>query len=199
MGQRRFLRWGIMGVTVALAGLAGWPPAGDAQTVTGRATAVRATVLGSTTVLSDSGALTGSDDARQASQVTGAVPSLLDAEVLHAVTIGWPDQAIAEASLAGLRLTVGGNGISAGFAMARAMAVLGGGAGAGDTAIDGLAINGVPITVTGQPNQMVPILGGRIVINEQQALVPSGMTVNALHVVVDGVADVIVSSATAGL
>jgi hypothetical protein len=199
MGQRRFLRWGIMGVTVALAGLAGWPPAGDAQTVTGRATAVRATVLGSTTVLSDSGALTGSDDARQASQVTGAVPSLLDAEVLHAVTIGWADQATAEASLAALRLTVGGYGISAGFVMARAMAVLGGGAGAGDTTIDGLTINGVPVTVTGQPNQLVPILGGRIVINEQRPLIPSGMTVNALHVVVDGVADVIVSSATAGL
>ncbi|TMQ14749.1 MAG: hypothetical protein E6K82_26920, partial [Candidatus Rokuibacteriota bacterium] len=98
---------------------------------------MQTTVLGSTTVLSDTGALSGSDDALQASQVTGAVPSVLTAEALHATTIGGPDQAASEASLAALRLTVAGYGISAGFVMARAAAILGGGS-AGDTAIDGL-------------------------------------------------------------
>jgi len=188
-------RWGVV---VAIVTLAGWPTAGAAQTAIGQARAVQTTILGSTTVLSDTGALSGSDDALQASQVTGAVPSVLTAEALHATTIGGPDQAAAEASLAALRLTVAGYGISAGFVMARAAAILGGGS-AGDTAIDGLSINGAPITVTGQPNQMIPLLGGRVVINEQQPMFPSGMAVNALHVVIDGVADVVVASATAGI
>jgi hypothetical protein len=201
MRQRMFSRLRLlrlMAAIVALTGCVGWATAGDAQTVTGQARAVQATVLGSQTVLSDTGALTGGDDARQASQVTGAVPSVLTAEALHATTIGWPDQAASEASLAGLAVTVAGNGITAGFVMARAAAILGG-AGVGDTDIDALSINGAPITVTGQPNQTIPLLRGRVVINEQQPLFPSGMTVNALHIVIDGVADVVIASATAGI
>ena len=62
-----------------------------------------------------------------------------------------------------------------------------------------LSINGAPITVTGQPNQTIPLLRGRVIINEQQPLFPSGMTVNALHIVIDGVADVVIASATAGI
>ena len=198
MRQRIFSRLRLMAAIVALTGCVGWATAGDAQTVTGQARAVQATVLGSQTVLSDTGALTGGDDARQASQVTGAVPSVLTAEALHATTIGWPDQAVSAASLAGLAVTVAGNGITAGFVMARAKAILGG-AGAGDTDIDALSINGAPITVTGQPNQTIPLLRGRVIINEQRPLFPSGMTVNALHIVIDGVADVVIASATAGI
>jgi len=198
MRERIFSRLRLMAAIVALTGCVGWATAGDAQTVTGQARAVQATVLGTQTVLSDTGALTGGDDARQASQVTGAVPSVLTAEALHATTIGWPDQAVSAASLAGLAVTVAGNGITAGFVMARAAAILGG-AGAGDTDIDALSINGAPITVTGQPNQTIPLLRGRVIINEQQPLFPSGMTVNALHIVIDGVADVVIASATAGI
>ena len=126
MRQAIFSRLRLIAAIVALAGWVGWATAGDAQTVTGQARAVQATVLGSQTVLSDTGALTGGDDARQASQVTGAVPSVLTAEALHATTIGWPDQAVSAASLAGLAVTVAGNGITAGFVMARAAAILGG-------------------------------------------------------------------------
>jgi hypothetical protein len=194
MNRRIPRHWGVVAVIVALAG---WPTAGAAQTVIGSATAAQTTVLGSTTVLSDTGTLTGID-ALQASQVTGAVPSVLTAEALHATTIGWPDQTAAEASLAGLQLTVAGYGVSADFVMARAAASVGTGGG-GDTSIDALSINGAPITVTGQPNQVIPLLGGRVVINEQHPMFPSGMAVNALHVVIDGVADVVIASATAGI
>jgi hypothetical protein len=183
---------------VALAGLVGWPAAGGAQTVTGQARAVQATALGIMTVLSDTGTLTGTADARQASQPAGAIPSLLSAESLHATTIGWPDQAAAEASLASLSVSIAGHGISAGFVMARARAVLGG-PGAGNTIVDGLSIDGVPVAVTGQPNQTIPIIGGRVIVNEQQPLLPSGVTVHGLRVVVDGVADVVIASATAGI
>jgi hypothetical protein len=186
------------GLVVAIVTLAGWPAAGAAQTTIGHARAVQTTVLGSTMVLSDTGTLSASDDALEASQVTGAVPSVLTAEALHATTIGGPDRTASEASLAALNVTVAGNGISAGFVMARAAAILGGGS-AGDTNIHGLSINGVPITVTGQPNQVIPLLGGRVVINEQQPMFPIGMTTNALHIVIDGVADVVIATATAGM
>ena len=198
MSRNVFDRCGIMIAVVALTCVVGWPAAGVAQTPAGAARAAKTTVLGGTIVLSDTGPLIGGDDARQASQVAGVVPSVLNAESLHAVTIGWLDQAVAEASLGALGLTVGGNGISAGFVMARAAAAIGVPS-AGATTIEGLSINGVPIAVTGQPNQTILIPGGRIVINEQQPILPTGVTVNALHIVIDGVADVVIASATAGI
>jgi hypothetical protein len=194
MRQRIFPCVTLVAFAALLAGSVGWPTAADAQTF-GRARAVRAIVLGSTTVLADTGPLAGADDALRASRITGAVSSLLNAEVLHAATVGGPDQTAAEASLADLGLTVGGTGVSAAFVMARALAAADGDG--GDSTIEGLEINGVPIAVTGEPNQTIPILGGRVIINEQR-LSPGAITVNALRVVVDGVADVVIASATAG-
>jgi hypothetical protein len=99
------------------------------------------------------------------------------------------------ASLANLGLNVAGIGISADFVMATAKAVSGA-AGSGASLVDNLAINGAPVSVSGTPNQVFDVPGGRVLINEQRSS-PGGMVVNALHVVVDGVADVVVSSATA--
>jgi len=148
-------------------------------------------------VLADTGALGGTSDARDASQVTASVPSVLSGEVLSATTIGWPDQVASEASLASLSLSVGGTGISADFVMATATAVLGA-AGSGSSLIDNLSIGGVPIAVTGEANQTISIPGGQVVINEQ-AVSAAGTTVNALHASVTGVADVVIGSATAGI
>jgi len=64
-------------------------------------------------------------------------------------------------------------------------------------------INGQAITVTGEPNQTVELPAGIgkvviVVINEQSSSPDnSAITVNALHVVGDGVADVVISSAHA--
>jgi hypothetical protein len=203
-------------VTLMLAGLLAWPAASLAQlgglsptpttntspAVVGDASAVRATVLGflgtaTTTVLADTGSLGGTNDARDASQLTGNVPSLLGAETLSAATIGWPDEVDSEASLTSLNLTVAGIGISADSVMSRASSMLGS-AGSGSSTITGLSINGTPVGVTGDPNQTVAIPGGQLIINEQQVS-PSGITVNALHVIVNGVADMVIASATAGI
>ncbi len=195
-------------VALVLAGLLAWPAAGLAQlasttpTVVGDASAVQATVLGflgtaTTTVLADTGSLGGTTDARDASQLTGSVPSLLAGEALSTATIGYPDHVDSEASLTSLNLTVAGIGISADSVMSRASQVLGG-AGSGNSTISGLSINGTTIVVTGDPNQTVAIPGGQLIINEQQVS-PSGITVNALHVIVNGVADVVIASATAGI
>jgi hypothetical protein len=148
-------------------------------------------------VLADTGALGGPTDAREASAAEGSVPSVASGSTLHATTIGWPDQVKSEASIAGLTVTVGGNTIGAGFVMARASAVQGLAA-AGTVSIDGLSINGVPIWVTGSPNQTIGIPGGQVVINEQQTS-PTDTVVNALHIAVTGVADVVVASARAGV
>jgi hypothetical protein len=113
------------------------------------------------------------------------------------VTVGWDDQVASEASLASLELRVGLAGISADFVMAQALAVTGAATKA-EVVIDNLSVNGVPVVVSGLPNQRIAIPGGQLVINEQIAS-PGGTTVNALHARVAGVADVVVASATAGI
>lgn len=214
----------VIGVAGALAALVAWPGSGQAQlggvtdpvtstitsstttstttTVAGQAAAVRANVVNTlggatTTVLADTGTLQDSADARDAWQITGSVPGLLTAEVLEATTIGWPDQVASGASLGALALSVGGTTIGADFVVAEAMALLGA-AGSGASYVDNLSVNGVPIAVSGDPNQVVYLVGGRLVINEQQGS-PGGMVVNALHLIVDGVADVVIGSANAAI
>jgi hypothetical protein len=201
MRQTGSFRMQVVTFMVATAGLLVGPRAGAAQTVAGNARGVRVTTLGllggPTTVLADTGTLVGTADARDASVVTASIPSVLSGEVLHAVTIGWPDQVASEASLANLGVSVGGTGISADFVMARALAALGAGISQGSI-ISNLRIGGIPIEVTGEPNQTVAIPGGQVVINEQ-TVSADGVTVNALHARVSGVSDVVIASATAGI
>lgn len=199
--HRILFRWKVVAFSAVLTALLGWPTLSAAQTVGGQARVVQATIaslLGSsTTTLADTGTLGSAIDAREASQNAGSIAGLLRGDALHATTIGWPDQVSSEASIANLALTVAGTTIGADLVMARALSVLGA-TGAGAVNIDSLSINGVPIGVTGAPNQSVSIPGGSVVINEQ--LTSAGQTVvNALHVVVSGVADVVIASASAGI
>jgi hypothetical protein len=182
--------------------------AGEAQisttpTVVGDASAARVTVLGilgtaTTTALADTGTLSGVNDARDASMVTRSVPSTLSAETLSAATISWTNQVDSEASLANLNMTVAGVRITADLVMARASQVLGA-AGTGSSVFSNLSINGTPIAVTGAPNQAVWIPGGQVIINQQTVSSTGTAVVNAIHVVVTGVADVVCASATAGI
>ena len=196
--------WKAFALAGALVGLLAWPGTSEAQTVTGQAKAAQATVMlgilggTTTTTLSDTGTLSGTNDARDASALSGNIPSLLTVDVLHATTIGYPDEVDSEASLADLGLTVAGNGISADFVMARALAVLGA-IGSGGSSIANLSINGVPFVVSGDANQTIAIPGGQVVVNEQQTDPSGTITVNALHVTVSGIADVVIASATAGI
>ena len=167
----------------------------------GQARAVHASITGSsgttTVTLADTGTLSAGGDARDASQSDGSISGLLSGNAFHASTIGSSDTVASEASLGDLALSVAGNTVSAGFVMARALVGARDGS-AGAISIHGLAINGLPVTITGAKNQTISIPGGHIIINQQQT---TGNTtvVNAIHVVVDGVADVVVASAAAGL
>jgi len=194
--------WNISGVLVVTASLLAWPAVGAAQTVTGQAAGVQATVfslLGGTTLgLANTGALSGPTDALRASQLAGNLPlAALTAEVPSATTIGYPDQVNSVASLANLALSIAGSTIGADLLTSRASAILNGG-GAGSSSVSNLLLNGAPVPVSGAPNQTVSIPGGRMVINEQLTS-PTGIVVNALHITVGGVADVVIASAVAGI
>jgi hypothetical protein len=196
MSKRVWYRLRATAFAIAFAGVSAWPTAGAAQTVTGQARAVQVNAL-DPTVLADTGTLGGSSDARDATLGFGLVPAVLSAEVLRAVTIGWPDQVASETSLANLSMAVGGAGISADFVMAKASALLGQPSTA-SAIIANLSVNGMPVAVTGMPNQHISIPGGQVVINEQIVSL-SGTTVNALHATVLGLADVVIASAKAGI
>jgi hypothetical protein len=187
----------LCGLCACVAFLA-WADTGEAQTQQGQARAVQASVVQlfgiNTTTLSDTGMLSGANDAREASQSAYA-GSLVSGDTLHASTITWSNQVASEASMGGLAVNLPGAAIAADFVMARAQSIAGA-AGANNVEIDGLSINGVPVAVTGQPNQAVSIPGGWLVINEQRTS-PGSSVVNALHIVVSGVADVVVASALA--
>jgi hypothetical protein len=156
---------------------------------------VDANILGIRTVLSEAGPLGSSGGAADASLLSANVVGLIQAEVLHAATIGHGDRTRSEASVAALALSIAGVvNISAGFIESRAMATCSGVWGSSE--LVGLTINGQSIRLSGKPNQQLNLGVAKITINEQVAGAGS-MTVNALHVVVEGVADVVVSSARA--
>lgn len=170
----------------------------SAQSASGQSQAVRAIVASSegasTTTLADTGTLGGSTDAREASQEMGSISSYFSGEALHATTIGFPDHVESEASVANVALNIADTTINADFAMSRVVANRG--SDLGTTEVRGLMINGVPITVSGARNQSINISGGVLVINEHQKS-GSRLTVNALRVIVNNVADVVVASAAA--
>jgi hypothetical protein len=163
---------------------------------------VQATLLGLAPItLVEAGPLASSGGADEETLLETSVPGLLAAEVLHATTVAKGDRSSSEASVAELAVTVSGNTVSAGFLMARAEARCTDGAASasGSSEIARLEINGQAIVVSGAPNQTVALPNGRVIINEQQSAGPGDITVNALHIMVDGIADVVIASAHADI
>jgi len=203
-------------IALMLAGLFAWPTAGLAQlggllspppasttTITGQATAVQVVVLGflgtaTATMLADTGVIGATNVEQDVGQDTGSVASLLNADVLSSSTYSYADEVDSLSSLGDLNMAVAGVSITADSVVAKASQVLGA-AGTGSAFVDNLAINGVPIFVTGDPNQTVAIPGGQMVINEQTISSSGSALVNALHVTVNGVVDMVIASATAGI
>ncbi len=218
MGQTKHGRSALGLVALLIAGLLALPSTGLAQlggllpppptststtpTVVGNASAAQVVLLGLLgTATSTSLASTGISSANAESDVgqdTGSIPSLLGAEVLNAATYSYPDQVDSAVSLANLNMSVAGIGIYADSVVAEASQVLGA-AGSGTSYIDNLSINGMPVAVTGAPNQTIWVPGGQVIINEQTISSTGTAVVNALHVAITGVADVVIASATAGI
>jgi hypothetical protein len=199
-------------LAAALCLLLAGPPSASAQAslVTGEATAMRSTVsaaLGAgstTTALGATGALADEADARSAALPTGGIASIGGGNVMHAVAISsindWSagEGVASAASLADLSLGIAGSTVSASFVMADAEAPVGAAASGRGVAFD-LAVNGVAILASGEENQTISLPGLRLVLNEVRRT-PAGITVSALHVSsADGLVDVVIASATAGL
>ena len=173
----------------------------QSTTYSGRATVVQATVLGLDPItLVDAGPLPSSGGAEEKTLLKANVPGLLTAEVLHAATSGHGSRSSSEASVAELSVTVAGNSVSADFLMARAEAKCtdGTASASGSSEIARLGINGETIVVSGAPNQTITLPNGRVIINEQQGP-PGDITVNALHIIVDVIADIVIASAHADI
>ncbi|MBI4566684.1 MAG: hypothetical protein HY716_18560 [Planctomycetes bacterium] len=183
-----------------------------ATTYSGRATVVKASVLGVTTTISDTGDLPSEGGALEASLLSTNVAGLVSANVCHATTIGQGHCSKSEASLADLSLTVGANIISCSFAMACAHAQCDGNGNAsvsGSSKLTALSVNGEGVAISGAANQEnVAFVGLRIIINEQISSVNGNcaeITVNALHVICTDVlqgttlADVVICSAHADI
>jgi len=190
-------------------------------TFSGDARVIQATVLAlPTIVVGEAGPLDASGGADHSTLLSATISKqqtlnllALDAEVVHAATVGQGNHSRAEASVADASLNVVGNTIQADVLSSRAEARCDGAGGAsasGSSEILGLVVNGTPITVTGEPNQTVdlPAGAGVIVINEQSGTTSgnhSDITVNALHVTVFNplpgppLADVVISSAHADI
>lgn len=176
-----------------------------ASTIVGEGSAVQATIFGlptplgtlgtTTTTLADTGTLSTVNNALDASLGTGSVAGLITAETLSAGTISWPNQVDSYASVGNLNVKLAGVTIYADEALAEASTAASGSA----SYLSNLTVNGTPITVSGAPNQTISIPGGQVVINEQTVSSTGAKVVNALHVTVGGVADVVIASATAGI
>jgi len=184
----------------------------DATSFSGEAYVAEATLttpIGSLPVgpVGDTGPLPSQGGNLENSLLTVNVPNpvaggtLLTGEVGHAATIGQGDRSRSEASVAALTVSLGGHTITADFLMARAMAKCGPSV-SGSSELATLVIDGQAISVSGSPNQTVSLPGnaGYVVIDEQSSNVSGNsgsMDVNALHVVVTGVADVVIAHAHA--
>lgn len=204
--SRSFAAAVLAGCTLAL------PQNGEAQspvTYTGEATAVSVSVLGLIhTSISDTGPLPASGGSLSRSLLTFQLPGILDLSLLTASTAGANNQTTSRASVANVELTVAGVYATAEVLTSNATAACdpGSATASGTSTIAGLKVNGLSVTVTGAPNQTIPLIVGSLVINEQissvniSPIASSGsMLVNALHLKVNGIADVTISSSEAGV
>jgi hypothetical protein len=208
----RSLAVSLVSVAVAMA-----PTAANADTTTfsGDAYVAKATLtpplVRPITVgpIADSGPLPSQGGSLENSILTISLPNpvdgstLLTGDVGHTATIGQGDRSRSEASVADVNLSLAGNHIGADFLTARAMATCGPSV-SGNSELVNLVIDGQLITVSGQPNQSIPLPAnaGSVVINEQSSTVggnSGSIDVNALHVVVTGLADVVIAHAHADI
>ena len=187
-------------------GLSSWPTAGQAQTTastaSGQASAAQVVLLGllgtaTSSSLASTG-ISGTNAESDVGQLSGSIPSVLSAGVLNAATYSYADQVDSMASTGNVGLTLAGVTIAADSLVAESSQVLGG-AGVGRAYIDNLVINGMPVAVTGSPNQLIAIPGGQIILNEQTISSTGSAVVNAVHLTLNGIADVVLASAHASI
>lgn len=192
-----------------LAASPGASPCQATTTYTGEAFGASLNVLILKTTISDTGPLPRSGGSLSTQLASIDVPGVLDAGLLSESTTGGSSRASSQSSVANVAVTAAGIGVTASVLTSNATAQACGGGSpsvAGGSNIANLMVNGIPITVTGAPNQTIPLIVGSLIINEQISAITSAscgasasLVVNALHLKVPGIADVVVSSSNAGV
>jgi hypothetical protein len=183
-------------VTVLILGL----PAQAATTFSGRAFAAFVnTAITGPVYFSDTGQLPSGGGQQGASLLTVNQPGVLSAEVLVASTSGGNSQANSSASLAEVVVLQGTPyQVTASFVRAQVEADCSGVSGSSEIA--NLTFGGQSVTVSGAPNQTIILPGGlaTLIINEQSTTTNGKyqqIDVSAIHLIVPGVGEVILSSA----
>ncbi len=184
----------------------------EAQTYSGRATGIKATVItgiapGVTTAVTDSGPLPSAGGSITLGSASANITNILTAGASTVTTSGSGTSSQSTASVATLDMNAAGVPTSlrvrADAVSSTTMCTCSNINCNGSSTITNLRIGGTVITVTGAPNQTVVTAVGRytltVVINEQMSS-PSSITVNALHITLydsttDITIDVVVSSA----
>jgi hypothetical protein len=178
-----------------------WGTTVPAETFRGQATAVNATILGINTTLGDTGVLTAKGGALQTNVATLNIPLVLSGVVGHADVIGVGDHTEASATVAALNILCSGLLIKADLIQSRAYVVGASGqtpVSTGSSQLVNLVVAGQAIVVTGAPNQTIKLPIGKVVINERSQGTGS-ITVTALHIVINGIADIKLARSFAGV
>jgi hypothetical protein len=208
--MRPFTLSATLSAALLASALVAFSPAAQAQvSYVGDAAALNANVAGIVNVsVSSTGQLPSTGGELSASLLNFTVPPTLTLNLLTANTVGQNNQTNSQAAVTNVTLNVAGIYVTAAVLNSNANAVCypNYATVSGGSTVIGLKVNGLSVTVTGQPNQTIPLLVGSLVINEQisQLTYPpqnitADMVVNALHLKVDFLADVVVSHSHAGM
>lgn len=169
-----------------------FPPKNDVGTT--RAIALEATALGLTVKSGEAGPLPSPEGGSEKnSALTAGLPNILYTSVLNGEVWANRYHSKASSSIDQLTLNLVGLKLTASVLAASSHADCTGEA-EGASSVAAITINGKSIAITGLPNQTIPLLIGKVVINELQPW-NGGVRARALHVVVYGVADVVVAEA----
>lgn len=203
-GRRPRLRFVYAALLLLIFGLLESSPTAD--TFGGRAFAafVNAPSLNAASLyFVDSGQLSPGGGWEAADLLGAELPNILKAEVLKAATTGQSGSVASSASLANITVLAGNAAqLTASFVLAEAWATTTGAT--GSVQVYDVTFGGVPVGVTGLPNQRIDIPGllgplATLIINEQ-TVTGSGssqaITINALHVKLATGEEVILGSAT---
>jgi hypothetical protein len=196
-------RWFGMLATLAMPTLVCGQEFNLSRTFAGEAVALQVIPWGGdSVVLADSGpapAMGGQREnfVRDAAPMPGVM-----AHELYAVTLGTAAQNRSQASLDFLDVTLGSHHVTALWVEAEAVATADflSVPASGKCTLGGLTVDGQLVAITGQANQTITFPDGFLIINEQTGFSSQRfgtLTVNALHLQVDGVGSMIAASAKA--
>jgi hypothetical protein len=159
---------------------------------TSNSVAINATVSNDNDIFCDSGPLARTGGSIQTNMASANISGVLSASGLECHTGGSNNRGHAEATAGALRVTLGGNTITANLVRSmvgtRCPPNSPGPSSVGHSTVRGLVINGKSINVSSATNQRVSLRNGFVLINEQTWFVTrwhAGRTVIGLRIVIN--------------